>query len=624
MGIIKKKFVLIVTSWQLFLFSQYQIANAQSFARQRFDHDNGRQKISIIPFGSAQENEADQFSLHTEEEITSQSQNSNLIANLKTLGLSERWEISIYNQIHHSNGSFSASVNFSWQGIKLCGFYANYHNFSDRKSFVIGEIPTLSPDETVDPSTPWPLLSLATDLVFAEINTSFSIDSVKRKSGEKCLYALNGNWIPIWEIIATDEWGRSFLAFADDTNVYEVNPQFLHVQGSVKGYNTNAKDGKLVTENVTLNATGYLDSTYFSTDPKGYARAQSGNYIFDVDPSDPTFPEINVFLHATRMMTWFIDQGYQLHSMPIQIQLHQAINGSVNNALYLPAANDSTSPRILIGDGDGRILKDLALDGDVVSHELGHHIVFRYLKSTSQVETREKDPDNMDHSLALHEGLADFFTFARTDNACLGESICPENTENSICFRKAICLRTADNTINYRSDEYWNFGTLAHLKGQLVSGLLWEMRNSGTISKDQMHKLVVKSVEFLPRQATYKDFITALLLADKDLYQEQFHCFILSKSIARGFDQEVAQIGQEKCGGPPPTTGSGLSKETTDPTTDGQNTTSDGDSKKSRTKKFCGVIGNQNDEPSNTFFASWWLFAFLPPLVRMLGKRKSN
>lgn len=88
------------------------------------------------------------------------------------------------------------------------------------------------------------------------------------------------------------------------------------------------------------------------------------------------------------------------------------------------------------------MLTNLPVDADVIGHEFGHHIIYQTITSVSG------------ESLILHEGLADYFTFAHTKDDSLGESICPAGS--LACWTKGQCLRTANNDINFSSLEYTN------------------------------------------------------------------------------------------------------------------------------------------------------------------------
>src|SRR5690606_2594621 len=151
-----------------------------------------------------------------------------------------------------------------------------------------------------------------------------------------------------------------------------------------------------------------------------------------------------------------------------------------------------------VGDGDGEKLQNLPKDSDVVSHELGHHVIFQSLTSTKG------------ESLVMHEGLADYFAFARTDDPCLGESICPAGSPVG-CELESQCLRTADNTyvlnVDTKSEE--------HFKSQFISGMLWDLRDNAVPAQD-LDEMVIQATGMLLSNSGYHDLILTLMLADKD------------------------------------------------------------------------------------------------------------
>ena len=67
-----------------------------------------------------------------------------------------------------------------------------------------------------------------------------------------------------------------------------------------------------------------------------------------------------------------------------------------------------------------QVFNNMGLDIDVVAHEVGHFIVWQGI----QFSVPRMDESQKIHTAAIHEGLADFFTFASTGDACLAESIC--------------------------------------------------------------------------------------------------------------------------------------------------------------------------------------------------------
>ena len=286
-----------------------------------------------------------------------------------------------------------------------------------------------------------------------------------------------------------------------------------------------------------LSDDGTLSSQYFTTDPLGASRATSATHQFNFDTSDARFAETSVFTHATLMFSFFKELGYQWKkSQTITLVLHDTPSNTTNNAEYLPSDGSAGGgPKIRIGDGDGEILQNLPLDSEVVSHEFGHHVVFDYLRST-------KGP-----SLTVHEAYADFFTFARNDDPCLAESVCPAAAPaypRGACWIAGKCLRTADNTLKL-DDAIVN--TDGHRRGQVVSGLLWDLRSLYGVPKIDVTKIAYGSIKFFADAITFKDLIVALMAADKELFLSKYSCTILAAAKGRGFGDSVAGL---QCSGP--------------------------------------------------------------------------
>ena len=80
-----------------------------------------------------------------------------------------------------------------------------------------------------------------------------------------------------------------------------------------------------------------------------------------------------------RLLKYYESLGYVNPDGPVELQLNIGADGTENNAFYSPKFADE-QPRLTIGRGDGTELANLSLDSDVVSHEFGHHTLWRTLK----------------------------------------------------------------------------------------------------------------------------------------------------------------------------------------------------------------------------------------------------
>jgi len=289
-----------------------------------------------------------------------------------------------------------------------------------------------------------------------------------------------------------------YQAHADLNGVYNFHPYFYHASAKAVIYDKNILTNKLTTVDLKdLDNTGKLNGKYLMTGlPEASkatrATASQGVYDFSSSPTSWPFLETSVYANASLSIDWLQALGYSMPTKKVKLIPGIAIGGDTNNALYAPEqlGNPTT---IYIGLGDGRILRNLSTDADVVSHEFGHHIVFQ---SVSRMDSGE--------SIALHEGLADFLTFARTDDSCLGESICPKGS-SSICNK---CLRTASN--QYSLTDKRSLGE-EHLQGQIISGTLWEIKETAGLSGSEIGKIVINAISMLPANAIFEDFGVALV-----------------------------------------------------------------------------------------------------------------
>ncbi|MBF0443482.1 MAG: M36 family metallopeptidase, partial [Oligoflexales bacterium] len=322
---------------------------------------------------------------------------------------------------------------------------------------------------------------------------SDSIDTLKREMGDtvqnitatdKCLLFKNGDLTPVW-ILNFQKGDFPYSAYVSSEEIIQVKPRFMEIDGRSKIWDTNPMTGKLASYTLNnMHTNGTLTNSYFTTaTPNG--RVSESTHVYEYDPADPRFEEASVFTNANRMMEFYESIGYRETSPNRTFLVLSEDPQSANNAFYAPPSDEAPTPMIYVGRADGKTLRNTRVDADVIYHEYGHHITVRYVKEMSG------------ESLIIHEGLADYFAFAKTGDPCLGESICP--TGSKICFVPNQCLRTANNTFTIGDP---NLPSEAHRQSQLLSGALWSMRGSlsGAL-KTELDKVVFKAIEFLPYNA---------------------------------------------------------------------------------------------------------------------------
>lgn len=421
-----------------------------------------------------------------------------------------------------TNGN-STTLDFEYGGFKLCQHSVKSTMTENGEPFVSGILPQIRTDQSFSEDD----FGMVQDVLNSVTNelTERGIDThnLAPVSLHKCLFVhLDGQLSPAWETIVKAA-GLPYTVWASDSQVFQVESRYFGAVGLTKVYKQNPKDAELGFVTIgNLLGDGTLTSGTFEVNPGiSYARANSCTHEFLYNEDDSRFAEVSAFTHATRMLSWYNEQfDYQWgsDSPRMEIGIRKIVGDTQNNALYVPPSSSTDQPRILIGEGDGIELQNLMFDADVVSHEFGHHIVFQSVTSI--------DGD----SLVLHEGLADFFTFARTGDPCLGESICPE--DSGICVSNQ-CLRTAKNDLKLTDPK---LPPQAHLKSQFISGFLWDMYEDEKYASADLTQTVYKAIGLLSETSSFEEFLDSLFQADKGLFASK-HCEIIkAAAIERGME----------------------------------------------------------------------------------------
>lgn len=367
----------------------------------------------------------------------------------------------------------------------------------------------------------------------------------------RCLYPVAGELAPAWKIIVTSgKW--PFITYVGESGLIEGDSLAFDVAAQIRAYQSNSRDPDpnkkaLINFTVEVSGDGTLTNDYFVTAfGNGATRNQAP---FDADQTNPDhFNEQSTFAHVNRQFQFVSQNGY-VWKGPKPIKVFTSYPSSKpSNAQYVPF-NGSTGPLIIIGPGKTGELTNLATDSDVVSHEFGHHVVYG---SVTEVPAGSE-------SLVIHEGLADALTFFASGDYCLGESICPyPDDPKKLCQVPGQCLRTANISIKYRDSAYLASGP--HVRGQVVSGMFADLKKSGKIPAENLHKLLIAAITYLPKEASIKSLIVAVLDADFTLYNQQYSSIIKEAAVARGMGTEDLGIDLADVDGKPPSDGTPKAK----------------------------------------------------------------
>ncbi|MFK7825107.1 MAG: hypothetical protein AB8G05_13205 [Oligoflexales bacterium] len=428
----------------------------------------------------------------------------------------------------------TVTLGFEFKGIPFCSH--KIIAYMDEGNLVhYGNLPKI-PEFDKSTSLPeWPDVKSAAKVIFNRIKQEpafldYQITDLMYKDYNvaACLgFDSSGTLLPFWDFsqVRIGNHQARIHAIADEKDFYKdqygdvFDRGFFTAEGSGDvlqrvqngtsySFEINRVDLPNISGGNFLCNSKFVPDKAFSTDKTFFFTTESANFALF---------QVTIFYNANIHSDWVksLPSSEGWPGPQIRLTIDDENDGINNTAVYYPNGNEV--PQIQLGDGDGRALKNLWKDPEVVSHELGHHIVYRKL-----TETRGE-------SLILHEGLSDYFVFARTNDPCLAETICP--VTSSVC-NSTQCLRTADNDFTKNGS---NLPSEPHKISQLISGMLWDIGKN--IGQQPTANIVYQAINYLKEDSGYADFLIALMSGDKDLNQGKNACLIKDTAIARGFDE---------------------------------------------------------------------------------------
>ena len=305
----------------------------------------------------------------------------------------------------------------------------------------------------------------------------------------------------------------------------EFSPNRFDIDATITAYPSRITSGSPTSFSIKTTEDGYL------TDARLQATSYSagGNVRYNevtnnfnksstVTDADAFYDQTASFLYGARHFDFFkANYDFDFYSTsPIQLVVG-GIGTELNNAHFDPPAQPGPGGRISIGLGQAPYLQNLGKDEDVVSHELGHYLIFKWIYDVSSTDSK-----------ILHEGLADFFVFDRTGDACLGESICPTGLK---CVTNS-CLRVGTVDFKY-GDDTWTKTTEIHKRGQLISTALWNIRQK--LSAGVAGLIAYSALAKISPNASIEQYVIALLHAEADRYASANRPVLLAELRNMGF-----------------------------------------------------------------------------------------
>lgn len=440
------------------------------------------------------------------------------------------------NDSVHVSERGAVHVNFSFQGngVPFCTskHYGKAHFFQD-ELIVKGRFPKDLPTEGEIADLSW--RSFESIDIKGILKDNISLDGMEVLSQNRCLLAIDNDVLPAWDI-KVSSGNNPFRILLSEEKLYSLSPMSMHAVGEATIYQDNSLSEKLVTIKLEgLQDNGFLCSDYLTTtvDVEGSKKSFDTSHVYNYDKDDNRFYETSVFANAAKMMGFFlgIDKDVHWSKAQVDLVLTDAENVVSSGPVYTNPQLDGgmSRPKIFIPQSSSGLV-NLWTDFDVVGHELGHHIISRYL-------------GGLDHqfNILIHEGLADFFVYAKTGDSCLGESIC--DGSGATCLQQASnrqCLRSASNDLALGTMEY-NQLVQIHSKSQLLSGFLWDLSHRDGQSLDKVAKLVYNALHYLDKRSDYKDLLESLIASDKEINNSANHCAIYDVSIDRGLSDLISK-----------------------------------------------------------------------------------
>jgi len=301
------------------------------------------------------------------------------------------------------------------------------------------------------------------------------------------------------ELSRPDGFTATAYVDAQNAGLRGVVPHYTELTGSGNVYPDDARnpDAFVLRPLARLSNPTQLASPLqvIRDDSTADAVGDSGSFIY---PSgDPRIVQTNVY--------WHVDHFFNDFIVPLGHSHRYAIGVTVN---ALPGFNDPATSyanalsfsREFMGS-DGSRWHNAGLVRDVIYHECGHIVLYDF----GLLPAGE--------TAALHEGLADFFAAAASDDPVIGEWLVPG------CDAGLRDIASDPTVFRYGNYDHVFGGCGAgpgdpHSNGMILSGALWDLRQSlGPVTE----AILVEALPYLASSATFADLAAAMLRADLDL-----------------------------------------------------------------------------------------------------------
>ena len=99
--------------------------------------------------------------------------------------------------------------------------------------------------------------------------------------------------------------------------------------------------------------------------------------------------------------------------------------------------------------------------------------------------------------------------------------------------------KSSDITFKYNSETYRRLGEAAHLKGMLVSAMLWKARNQQSgADYFEFDQMIVNALDYVPSgRLSYGDLVLGIMASDKEISGGKFCADIYAAARSYAVDQ---------------------------------------------------------------------------------------
>ena len=457
-----------------------------------------------------------------------------VIRHVRSKGLSDQVYVVPEKRMQKKTGRKSVFFSFQIEGVKIESYHIKANRLIDGSVFINGSIPIIDNVQTEFEKTRFPSISFTKAVIARELSkVDFSFDSkdLSLSNFSKCA-SIRNLQLQKANCVTASHLGVTYRFTVDQiglvSKVKTTLNGFTRLRGVYLGNSSGPK-----ADHIVYAANGRLENSRFNVMPDdggAHVDASKENITWSDNKSSSSL-QIHAYSFANRIIDWFELLGISKIRQKITIKTGQ----NNDNASF------TSNGVIELGSGV-QVFNNMGLDIDVVAHEVGHFIVWQGI----QFSGPRMDESQKIHTAAIHEGLADFFTFASTGDACLAESICSADAFVDDRLKRACeaptCLRLGENIgFTYGDSLYQSFVIIDafHKMGQLVSATLWDARKKQ--KKDDLYmfdRVVLNSLDYTPMyQLSYGDLMLSVMASDKELTNGKFCEDIYTSSQTFGIDE---------------------------------------------------------------------------------------